>query len=191
MNPTQSLGNTHASRSRGDVQARIFALAASCVCALLTACTAPLPKPDVAATAPVLGTAVPAPEAVAEPIVAETIPGLVSEASTARDYRRDGAHHIYGHNRARIFKGQLPPLMYAVGVLDIHIDRMGRVSKLNWTRPPTHAPEVVREIERTVYAAAPFPAPLRLGGVTYTDVWLWDKSGKFQLDTLTEGQRRK
>jgi hypothetical protein len=24
--------------------------------------------------------------------------------------------------------------------------------------------------------------------VTYTDVWLWHKSGKFQLDTLTEGQ---
>jgi len=24
--------------------------------------------------------------------------------------------------------------------------------------------------------------------VTYTDVWLWHKSGQFQLDTLTEGQ---
>jgi protein TonB len=24
--------------------------------------------------------------------------------------------------------------------------------------------------------------------VTYTDTWLWDKSGRFQLDTLTEGQ---
>jgi protein TonB len=27
-----------------------------------------------------------------------------------------------------------------------------------------------------------------LSQVTYTDVWLWHKSGKFQLDTLTEGQ---
>jgi hypothetical protein len=26
------------------------------------------------------------------------------------------------------------------------------------------------------------------GKVTYTDTWLWDKSGRFQLDTLTEGQ---
>jgi hypothetical protein len=24
--------------------------------------------------------------------------------------------------------------------------------------------------------------------VVYTDTWLWHKSGKFQLDTLTEGQ---
>ena len=44
------------------------------------------------------------------------------------------------------------------------------------------------EIERTVRAAAPFPAPARMGRVTYTDTWLWDRSGRFQLDTLTEGQ---
>ena len=49
-------------------------------------------------------------------------------------------------------------------------------------------PDVMREIERTVRAAAPFPVPARLGKVTYTDTWLWDKSGQFQLDTLTEGQ---
>jgi hypothetical protein len=30
---------------------------------------------------------------------------------------------------------------------------------------------------------------MRLGGVTYRDIWLWDRSGNFQLDTLTEGQR--
>jgi hypothetical protein len=45
------------------------------------------------------------------------------------------------------------------------------------------------DIERIVRAAAPFPAPARMGRVTWTDVWLWDKSGRFQLDTLTEGQR--
>ena len=44
------------------------------------------------------------------------------------------------------------------------------------------------EIERMVKAAAPYPVPRHLSQVTYTDVWLWHKSGKFQLDTLTEGQ---
>ena len=44
------------------------------------------------------------------------------------------------------------------------------------------------EILRTVRAAAPYPAPVRMGRVTYTDTWLWEKSGRFQLDTLTEGQ---
>jgi len=27
-----------------------------------------------------------------------------------------------------------------------------------------------------------------MGGTRYTDIWLVDKSGRFQLDTLTEGQ---
>ena len=55
-------------------------------------------------------------------------------------------------------------------------------------RAPKHAPEVMSEIEQIVRAAAPYPIPEHMTQVTYTDVWLWDKSGRFQLDTLTEGQ---
>jgi hypothetical protein len=111
-----------------------------------------------------------------------------SAAATPRAYRRDAASHLYGLNPQRIYKGKLPPLLYAIGVLEVDIDRMGRVSALRWMRAPRHAPEVIREIERTVRAAAPFPVPARMQRVTYTDTWLWDKSGHFQLDTLTEGQ---
>jgi hypothetical protein len=113
----------------------------------------------------------------------------VSQARSPKDYRQDGARHIYGQNAHRIHKGKLPPLMHAVGVLEVDIDGRGHVRKLNWMRAPSHVPHVMREIERTVRAASPFPAPVQLGGVTYTDVWLWDRSGNFQLDTLTEGQR--
>ena len=79
-------------------------------------------------------------------------------------------------------------MLYAVGVLQVEVDGIGQVRQLTWMRAPRHAPEVVAEIERTVRAAAPFPAPARMGRVTYTDTWLWDRSGRFQLDTLTEGQ---
>ncbi len=111
-----------------------------------------------------------------------------SQAATPRAYRQDAARHLYGLNVQRIYPGKLPPMLYAVGVLEVDIDRAGRVTRLHWMRAPRHAPEVIAEIERTVRAAAPFPAPARLGRVTYTDVWLWDESGRFQLDTLTEGQ---
>lgn len=111
-----------------------------------------------------------------------------SDAATPRAYRQDGARHLYARNAERIYQGQLPPVLYAVGTLEIDIDRQGRVQRLHWMRAPRHAPEVIAEIERTVRAAAPYPVPARLGKVTYTDTWLWDKSGKFQLDTLTEGQ---
>ncbi|MDD0810557.1 hypothetical protein PSQ20_09440 [Curvibacter sp. RS43] len=111
-----------------------------------------------------------------------------SQASTAKAYRQDAAKHLYQLNGDRLYSGKLPPMLYAVGVLQVHIDRHGQVSQLHWMRAPRHAPEVISEIERTVRRAAPYPVPARLGTVVYTDTWLWDKSGRFQLDTLTEGQ---
>lgn len=154
--------------------------------ALLAACSTPAPTPAPApprAAEPVAP--VPAPAAAA-PLPAGT---LISQAVTPRDYRQDGARHLYSQNGHRIYKGKLPPLMHAVGVLQVDVDGQGNVRKLNWMRAPSHVPDVMREIERTVRSASPFPAPVRMGGVTYTEVWLWDKSGNFQLDTLTEGQR--
>lgn len=114
-----------------------------------------------------------------------------SDAATARDYRRDAARHVYDANRERIYPGKLPPVLYAVGTLQVHLDAQGQVTSMHWMRAPQHAPEVIAEIERTVLAAAPYPAPTRMGSVVWTDTWLWDrdKGGRFQLDTLTEGQQ--
>jgi protein TonB len=111
-----------------------------------------------------------------------------SSAATPKAYREDAAIHLYGLNRDRIYQGKLPPLLYAIGVLEVNLNDQGKITGINWLRAPRHAPEVMAEIERTVRAAAPYPAPARLGKVTYTDTWLWHKSGQFQLDTLTEGQ---
>ena len=159
-----------------------FGAPAVIVAALLAACSAPPPAPVVKAPGPV-----PQPIQVA-PGPALPAPVLVSQATTPRDYRADAAAHLYKRNHERIYKGKLPPLLYAVGVLQVEVDGRGNVHVLHWMRAPTHAPEVVAEIERTVRAAAPFPAPARMGHVVYTDTWLWHKSGRFQLDTLTEGQ---
>jgi hypothetical protein len=111
-----------------------------------------------------------------------------SSAADPKSYRKDAAAHLYELNAHRIYRGKLPPLLHAVGVLEVDIDGRGTVQNVRWRRAPSHVPEVMAEIERTVRLAAPYPAPARLGKVTYTDVWLWDRSGKFQLDTLTEGQ---
>jgi len=112
-----------------------------------------------------------------------------SSAANPRDYRRDAARHIYDANGERIYPGKLPPVLYAVGTLQVHLDAQGKVTALHWMRAPQHAPEVIAEIERTVLAAAPYPAATQLGPVVWTDTWLWDRGGKFQLDTLTEGQQ--
>ncbi len=134
------------------------------VASLLTACK----------TAPELGPQGPPPDP--------------SNATTVQEYRQNAAQHLYARNTERIYVGKLPSMLYAIGVIQLDLDAQGRIKRLNWMRAPQHAPEVVAEIERTVRAAAPFPAPSKMGKVRYTETWLWDKSGQFQLDTLTEGQ---
>ncbi len=168
------------------------------IAALLASCAAPYRSTPEPAPAPVTSLPVPAKPTPSAPVIASAPPAViippisqlpaVSNATNALAYRRDAATHLYAHNTQRIYKGMMRPNLYAVGVLDVDIDRQGQVTQVSWRRAPKHAPEVMSEIIRTVRAAAPYPLPARMGRVTYSDIWLWDKSGQFQLDTLTEGQ---
>ncbi len=150
--------------------------------ALLASCSSP-PPPRPPPLPPV---ALPPPPPVVQPPVLED--KKISDARTPRDYRKDAASHLYALNKDRLYPGKLPPLLHAIGVLQVEIDGRGNVTGMSWMRAPRHAPDVMAEIERSVRKAAPFPAPVRMGKVTYTDTWLWHVSGRFQLDTLTEGQ---
>ena len=113
------------------------------------------------------------------------VPGRQAPAADPA-YRRAAASHLYRRYPDRIYPGKLPALLYAIGVLEVVVEGSGRVGSFKWLRAPSHAPEVVAQIERLVRQAAPFPAPSARTG--YIDTWLWDRSGRFQLDTLTEGQ---
>lgn len=155
--------------------------------ALLASCSTPPSSPIPNATEiPVI--APPPPQSIQPAPAALIIEKRLSEARTPRDYRKDAARHLYAINQARVYPGKMPPLLHAVGVLQVEIDGGGYVTGISWVRAPRHAPDVMAEIERSVRQAAPFPAPVRMGKVTYTDIWLWHSSGRFQLDTLTEGQ---
>ena len=160
--------------------------------ALLASCTSSVPLHQEPARAASVAPAAPttAEAQVGQATAAATLhhDAGTSNANNPKAYRTDAAQHIYAMNSTRIWKGRMPPLLYAIGVLQVEVDGKGNVRNLNWMRAPKHAPEVIAEIERTVRAAAPYPAPARMGKVVYTDTWLWHKSGRFQLDTLTEGQ---
>jgi hypothetical protein len=69
-------------------------------------------------------------------------------------YRKQAAQHLYERNSGRIYQGMLPPMLYAIGVLS-SARRPGPRKNLHWMRKPSHAPEVVAEIERAVRSAAP------------------------------------
>ena len=114
---------------------------------------------------------------------------ITAQTPVVRAYRKTGARYIYTRYADRIFKGKIPPLVYAVATVETHLDAKGEVEAVTFMRAPEHAPEVSLQIVELIKNASPLPAPGRLGAHTYVETWLWDKSGKFQLDSLTEGQR--
>jgi hypothetical protein len=175
-----------------------FAIHAMFMVFVLVACsTKPVavhsPQPTQPALPPTALPETPAPDPSASSAPSETQPPVppaspaLYEASSA-DYRRDAARHIYRRLPARIYKGKLPPMLKAVVVVDIHIEPSGQIGHIDWVRVPKHAPEVKQDIEQAIFQSAPFPAPSQFKRVRYTETWLWHKSGRFQLDTLTEGQ---
>ncbi|MGJ7553210.1 hypothetical protein ACSFBI_04385 [Variovorax sp. RB3P1] len=118
-----------------------------------------------------------------------TVRLITAQTPAVRTYRKIGARHIYNKYASRIYKGKIPPLVYAVVVVETDIDANGKVMNVTFSRTPSHAPEVAPMIAELIKAASPLPSPGKLGGHTYVDTWLWDKSGNFQLDSLTLGQR--
>lgn len=157
---------------------------AAVLAALLGGCVNPPPTAEIAPTAV---PAMPASYARTQPSDAA---GAEIDPSLSARYRVAAAYHLYELNPARIYDGVMPHYLYAIGVLQVRIDPRGNPVELKWLRAPEHAPEVMAEIERTVKAAAPFPAPTRMAmkNAVYVDTWLWDASGRFQLHTLSKGQ---
>ena len=114
---------------------------------------------------------------------------ITVQSPEVKAYRKLGAGYIYKHYPKRIYEGKIPALVYAVVVVETQLDAHGNVTDVSFSRTPGHAAEVAPMIAALIRAASPLPDPGKLGAHTYLDVWLWDKSGNFQLATLTWGQR--
>jgi protein TonB len=121
------------------------------------------------------------------PDPAPTAAPTTSSAATTPDYKRDAARHIYAAYGSRVWRGKLKPLLFGIAVVETHLDTDGRVIDVVMVRPPA-AKEVGPWVVQMIKRAGPFPRPAQIGMTKFTEIWLVDKSGKFQLDSLTEGQ---
>ncbi len=117
-------------------------------------------------------------------------PPRASQAEDEKAYRLDAARHIYAAYPMRIMRGKMPPLLYGVMMVETEIDAQGQVLDVQVIRKPA-APEVGPWVLAMIRRAGPFPPPARVNAssVKFMEIWLVDKSGLFQLDALTEGQR--
>ncbi|MGL6111683.1 MAG: hypothetical protein ACRC2B_16450 [Rubrivivax sp.] len=111
-----------------------------------------------------------------------------SDAPDAKAYRIDAARHIYDAYPALILKGKVRPLVYAIVVTETEIDARGKVLAVRVVRPPASAREVTPWVVSIIRRASPLPPPARIGRVKVLETWLVDKSGQFQVHSLTEGQ---
>lgn len=113
-----------------------------------------------------------------------------SPAEIEAEYRIDAARHIYAAYPMRVYRGRLPPLLYGIMMLETELDASGQVLSVHVVRKPA-ADEVAPWVLAMVRRAAPYPAPAAMPGATvrFTETWFVDKSGLFQLFSLTEGQR--
>jgi periplasmic protein TonB len=111
-----------------------------------------------------------------------------SAATDDKAYRLDAARHLYAAFPMRVMRGKMPPMLYSVMAVETEIDATGQVVNVGVVRKPA-ADEVAPWVVAMIKRAAPFPAPSSGANVRYFEIWLVDKSGLFQLDTLTEGQR--
>ena len=69
------------------------------------------------------------------------------------------------------------------------VDTSGHPRSVKLVRGPSHAPDVSVAVVEMIKRAGPLPAPSRFAGpVSFTEIWLVHKDGRFQLDALTEGQ---
>lgn len=107
-------------------------------------------------------------------------------------FRVDAARHVYSCFPMRVYRGKMPPLLYSVMMVETVLDATGQVMDVSVVRKPA-ADEVAPWIIAMIKRAAPYPAPTKLAGgtATFMETYFVDKSGLFQSQSLTEGQRQK
>ena len=117
-------------------------------------------------------------------------PPRASAAENEKLFRVDAARHLYACYPMRVFRGKLPPLLYGVMIVETELDPTGNVVNVTVIRKPA-ADEVGPWVQAMIKRASPYPAPVKSTSPTYTftEIYMVDKSGLFQADSVTEGQR--
>lgn len=113
------------------------------------------------------------------------------EASLAfndKEYRSDAARHLYATYPDLVLKGKVPAYVYAVLITETEVDASGKVLNVRVLREPSEADEVTPWVVALIRQASPLPPLLHRRSARYVEIWLVDESGRFQVDTLTEGQ---
>ncbi|MGE5161584.1 MAG: energy transducer TonB [Betaproteobacteria bacterium] len=139
--------------------------------------------PAAAATAPA---AAPAPAASSP--AGGAGPRLAARDPALEQWKRRAAEHIHSANARQLFEGRPHHLLQGVIVVDVTVDRGGKVTRSKIVRSPGIA-RLDGMVMASLKTASPLPAPppalVKTGAITYSETWLFTNDSKWRLRTLT------
>jgi protein TonB len=125
-------------------------------------------------------------------VVSEPTPAPAPPPSLTLDaYKTHVARHILARNADRTFSGRLPPMLPAIVVVSITVDRDGQLTDVRVQR--SRDPDASRVAMASMLRSGPLPRPEGLvaasvGAVTFSETFLFDRDYRFQLRTLAGPQ---
>ena len=151
------------------------------------------PRPEAAPSAP-SAPAAPAPEAPATIVdtvpPADPIPEPPRPPANVDEYKTQVARHVAAHDPERVYAGTLPPLLPAIVVLKITVDRDGGLSQVAVQR--SRNPQASAIALAALRRSAPLPPPQHLarahGRITFFETFLFADADRYQLRSLAEPQ---
>ncbi len=112
---------------------------------------------------------------------------LAARNPLLEDWKQRAAERIHEVNRKELFEGRPEHLLRAVIVVELAVDRHGKVTTSKIMRSPGIA-SLNTQALRSLKIASPLPAPpsslMSKGTLVYQETWLFRKDGRFQLRTL-------
>jgi protein TonB len=101
------------------------------------------------------------------------------------DYKTQVAHHVADHNPERAYTGTLPPMLPAIVVLEITVDRDGQLADVAVQR--SRNPDASEIALASVRRSSPLPPP-PTGRLTFSETFLFADSERYQLRSLAGPQ---
>jgi protein TonB len=117
--------------------------------------------------------------------------GPVSGQRTSFDnvesYKADVADQVMRYNAAHTFSGRLPPMLPAIVVLSITVDKTGKLTKVAVQRSRDN--DASNVAMASMRRAGPLPKPFNLAtgagnSLTFSETFLFNADYRFQLRTL-------
>jgi len=114
----------------------------------------------------------------------------LSSSAGLDSYKTEVAQHVVRHNPEHIFSGQLPPLLPAIVVLEITVDRDGQLARVAVQR--SRNPDAAEVALAAMRRSTPLPKPQQLaqatGKLTFSETFLFADRERYQLRSLAGPQ---